>query len=82
MGELDRELEDERRREEQQRIFLEGLKRFRSRGVRIFISDREVSPEECSRLFVDDGEYFYMADYVGAESGNLKEIRFDRVHNK
>lgn len=74
--------EKERRREEQQRIFLEGLKKFKSRGVRIYISDREVSPDDCSCLFKEDGEYFYMADYVGAETGVLREIRFDRVRNK
>ena len=28
----------------------------------------------------DDGS-FYMSDYVGAETGNLTEIRFDKVKN-
>ena len=77
-----KKIEEERRREEQQRIFLEGLKRFSCRGVRIYICDREVSPEDCSCLFVDDGDYYYMADYVGADTGLLREIRFDRVRNK
>ena len=44
---------------------------------------RECRPEEYRKLceFREDGS-FYMADYVGAETGVLTEIHFDRVYNR
>ena len=74
--------EAERRRREQQRIFVEGLQRYKSKGIQILIDGRECRPEEYRKLceFREDGS-FYMADYVGAETGVLTEIHFDRVYN-
>ena len=71
--------EAERRRREQQRIFVEGLQRYKSKGIQILIDGRECRPEEYRKLceFREDGS-FYMADYVGAETGVLTEIHFDR----
>ena len=61
--------EAERRRREQQRIFVEGLQRYKSKGIQILIDGRECRPEEYRKLceFREDGS-FYMADYVGAET--------------
>ena len=75
--------EAERRRREQQRIFVEGLQRYKSKGIQILIDGRECRPEEYRKLceFREDGS-FYMADYVGAETGVLTEIHFDRVYNR
>lgn len=78
-----RKAEEERRRREQQRIFVEGLERYKSKGIPILIDGKECRPEEYRRIFElrEDGS-FYMGDYVGAESGVLTEIHFDRVYNR
>lgn len=80
---LKRQLEKERREKEQQRIFVEGLKRYRDRGIPILIDGKECPPEEYSKIFElrEDGS-FYMGDYIGAETGRLMEIHFDRVYYK
>lgn len=75
--------ENESRQKEQQRIFLEGLKRYRERGIPILIDGEECLPENYQKIFEvrEDGS-FYMGDYIGADTGTLKEIHFDRVYNK
>lgn len=82
-GRKTRREEEERRRREQQRIFVEGLKRYQSKGIPILIDGRECRPEEYRKIFEfrEDGG-FYMGDYVGAETGMLTEIHFDRVYNR
>ena len=72
--------EERRERREQEKLFLEGLERFRRRGIPIFIDGREMMPRDYGRLFVCEGRNFYMGDYVPGADGKLKEIRFDRVH--
>ena len=75
--------EAERRRREQQRILLARLHRSQRKGRQICSDGRECRPEEYRKLceFREDGS-FYMADYVGAETGVLTEIHFDRVYNR
>lgn len=81
MNKQERMEEMERRRREQQKIFLEGLERYREKGVPILIDGKECPPEEYRKLFEvrEDGS-FYMGDYIGAETGMLTEIHFDRVY--
>ena len=81
MKKNDRREELERRKREQQKIFLEGLERYHRKGIPIFIDGKECPPEEYKRIFEcrEDGS-FYMGDYIGAESGVLTEIHFDRVY--
>lgn len=75
--------ERERRQREQQRIFLEGLERYREKGIPILIDGKECPPQEYQKIFeVKEDGSFYMGDYIGAETGTLTEIRFDRVYNK
>ena len=57
---------------------------IKSKGIQILIDGRECRPEEYRKLceFREDGS-FYMADYVGAETGVLTEdYTFDRVYNR
>lgn len=63
--------------------YLKGLKKYQERGVPIYIDGVETTEEDWAKIFEarEDGA-FYMGDYVGAESGYLKEIRFDKVYNK
>lgn len=83
MRKKERDEERERRQREQQRVFLEGLRRYREKGIPILIDGKECPPEEYQKIFElkEDGS-FYMGDYIGAETGRLTEIRFDRVYNK
>lgn len=61
--------------------YLEGLRSFRSQGVRVLIDGREEPEGDWGRLFqVSDDGGFYMADFIAAPEGPLKEIRFDKVH--
>lgn len=61
--------------------YLDGLKRYKKKGVRIMIDGKECPESDWERIFEmgEDGG-FYMGDYVGAEQGCLKEIRFDKVY--
>ena len=65
--------EAERRRREQQRIFVEGLQRYKSKGIQILIDGRECRPEEYRKLceFREDGS-FYMADLTGFTTGDKR----------
>lgn len=64
-----------------QRTYLDGLRRYKMRGVKILVDGIECPETEWSRIFEmgEDGG-FYMGDYVGAEQGCLREIRFDKVY--
>ncbi len=76
-----RQEEQRARQREQQRAFLDGLARYRRRGIPILIDGKECAPEEYQKIFEfrEDGS-FYMGDYIGADTGMLTEIRFDRVY--
>ena len=60
-------------KETEKEKYLNGLKRYTERGIPIYV--------DWERLFgpCEDG-MFYMGDYVQAEGGGLKEIRFDKVY--
>lgn len=66
---------------ELQKTYLDGLKRYRDRGVIILIDGEECPEEDWGRIFElgEDGS-FYMGDYIGADQGCLKEIHFDKVY--
>ena len=65
----------------QQMNYLDGLRRFRDKGVSVLVDGMECLEEEWSRIFEtgEDGG-FYMGDFICSEQGSLKEIRFDRVY--
>ena len=64
--------------------YLEGLKRYRNKGVPIVIDGEELPETDWGRIFeIREDDSFYMADYVpDEETGKLQEIRFDRVYNR
>ncbi len=68
-------------RKELQKTYLEGLKRYKDRGILILIDGEERPESDWARIFEmsEDGG-FYMGDYVGAEQGCLTEIHFDKVY--
>lgn len=67
----------------ERQAYLEGLKRYKKRGIPIYIDDRICDETEWNRIFeIQEDGRFYMGDYVGAAEGHLQEIRFDRVYNK
>ena len=72
-----RQLNDQERQAD-----LDGLKRYHQKGIPIYIDDEEMKETEWGKIFeIQDDGSFYMSDYVGAETGNLTEIRFDKVKN-
>ena len=68
-------------RKKHQRTYLDGLKRYKNKGVRITIDGVECPEKEWEKIFEmgEDGG-FYMGDYVCSDKGGLKEIRFDKVY--
>lgn len=72
----------EEKREEMRR-YLAGLKRYKEKGIPIYVDNELTEPEDCGKLFeIREDGMFYMGDYVQADTGELKEIRFDKVYNK
>ena len=80
-NEMSREEAEERRREEIKR-YIKGLERYREKGIPVYMDGKLSGPADWERLFMnrEDG-MFYMGDYVQAEGGGLKEVRFDPVYH-
>lgn len=67
-------------KEDRQR-YLNGLKRLSEKGIRIYIDGEPSEPEDWEKLFeIREDRMFYMGDYVQAEAGGIKEVRFDKVY--
>ncbi|RGZ01246.1 hypothetical protein [Clostridium sp. AM58-1XD] len=78
MGKRKKQLEEKDRQ-----VYLEGLKKYQDRGIPVYIDNKEASEEDMGKIFeIQEDGSFYMGDYVGADSGCLREIRFDKVYNK
>ena len=51
------------------------------KGIPIYMDGKLSGQREWEKLFeVREDGMFYMGDYVQAEGGGLKEIRFDKVY--
>lgn len=57
------------------------LDAMQNSGVVLYIDDRPASPEQIAAKCVRE-KMTYMADYVMADTGQLKEIRYDRVRGE
>lgn len=69
--------------EKARKVYLEGLKKYEDKGIPLYIDDEPAKAKDLERIFeIQEDGSFYMGDYVGADSGKLKEIRFDKVYNK
>lgn len=67
--------------EEAKKQYLGGLMRLKEKGIPIYMDGRESGPLDWERLFeIREDNLFYMGDYVQAEAGGIKEIRFDKVY--
>lgn len=68
-------------KEMERQQFFGGLTRYTEKGIAIFMDGKPSGPKEWEKLFeVREDGMFYMGDYVQSESGQLKEIRFDKVY--
>ena len=77
MRKIKKRNEDARHRKD----YLDGLKRFKKRGIPIIIDGKECREADWTRSFdVGEDGAFYMGDYVCSDKGGLKEIRFDKVY--
>lgn len=72
---------EQRTERERKAQYLGGLRRLSEKGIAIYVDGRVSGPPEWEKLFeIRDDNMFYMGDYVQAESGGLKEVRFDKVY--
>lgn len=70
-------------KEAQKKIFMEGLEKFRKRGIPVLIDGNDFGPEDYEKLFeVKEDGSFYMGDYISNDTGKLAEIHFDKVYYK
>lgn len=73
-------VEAEGAKEERTR-YMNGLKRYQNKGIPIYMDGKLSNAADWERLFeLREDNMFYMGDYVQAETGELKEIRFDKVY--
>ena len=71
---------EEKEREKLQ--YLGGLRRFTEKGIPIYVDGQVSGPPDWEKLFeIREDNMFYMGDYVQADAGGLKEIRFDKVYH-
>ncbi|MDO4961443.1 MAG: hypothetical protein Q4E57_06275 [Eubacteriales bacterium] len=70
---------------EEQRDYLKQLKNYKASGVRITIDDRQLPEKDWKQIFMlaertpDGANQFYMSDIVTNESGEISEIRLDKI---
>lgn len=62
---------------ERMRLLLEQM---HSHGVELFVDGEAVLPTDAAARAVREDSP-YMADYVFGDTGNIKQVRFDRVFN-
>ena len=68
---------------DEMRKYLNGLERYKDKGIPIYVDGTLTDPKDCEKIFeVHEDGMFYMGDYVQADTGELKEIRFDKVYYK
>lgn len=64
--------------EEMRKQMHSHLKKLRESGVELFVDGEAVPPKEAVRRTVCE-DSSYMADYVFAENGSIRQVRFDKV---
>ncbi len=70
--------------EDDRRSYINGLRRYKNKGVRIFVDGVEDEKHWHKIVRVcDSAAWYYMGDFiVDACTGSLKEIRFDKIRKK
>ena len=70
--------------EKDTRVYLEGLERFKNKGVNIYVDGVYSSSKiEWSKVLkVCDSTTYYIADLIDDYEGNLKEIIFNKIKVK
>ena len=56
------------------------LEKMAKNGAELFVDGKAVKPGEAASKAVCENSP-YMADYVFGETGNIKQIRFDKIMN-
>lgn len=57
------------------------LKTAVNKGVQLYLEGEITSPEEISREYCLNEECIYMPDYVMNDSGELVELRYDKIRD-
>ena len=58
--------------------FSQQLAQLRQNGAELFVDDEEALPGEAAAKAVQEDSP-YMADYVLGDTGNIEQVRFDKV---
>lgn len=67
---------------DQKELYLNGIRKFRNRGIRILFDGKEIQENEWKDLFLtSENGGFYRCDYHKGTDGCLAEIHFDWVYN-
>lgn len=61
--------------------FLNGLRRMKQCGIPVMIGGKEKPEDSWDAIFkaAESRGEFYMADYIAAPYGEIKEIRLDKI---
>ena len=54
------------------------LEQLREKGVKLFVDGEAALPGEAAAKAVQE-DSLYMADYVLGDTGNIEQVRFDKV---
>ena len=54
------------------------LEQLRQKGVKLFVDNKAALPGEAAAKAVQEDSP-YMADYVLGDTGNIEQVRFDKV---
>ena len=54
------------------------LQKLREKGVELFVDGKTALPREAAAKAVQEDSP-YMADYVLGDTGNIEQVRFDKV---
>ena len=67
--------------EDDRRSYISGLRRFKNKGVKIYVDGVEDERDWHKIVRVcDSAVWYYMGDFVvDPSTGTLKEIRFDKI---
>ncbi len=57
------------------------LQQMQEKGVALFVDGERALPEEAALKAVQE-DSFYMADYVFGDTGNIEQVRFDKVTSR
>lgn len=66
-------------KEKEKKEIMARLSFFETNGVKIYLNGVLSTPEEIADTYYLNEDCIYMPDYVISDTGNLEEVRYDKV---